>query len=152
MGYKIQLSELTSSTAGTLNYRSRSKKDLLTENGKIILVIDDEKLWIEICEMMLKRLGHKVFKAHSGSEGLKIFETNRNQIDLIISDMNMPEMDGQEVIAKLRKIDRNVKVLLSSGALLDSDEKDVIKRGFNGFLKKPYKINILSEKMTEILD
>jgi len=39
MGYKIQLSELTSSTAGTLSYRSRSKKDLLTENGKIILVI-----------------------------------------------------------------------------------------------------------------
>ena len=61
-------------------------------------------------------------------------------------------MDGQEVIAKLRKIDCNVKVLLSSGALLYSDEKEVIKRGFNGLLKKPYKINTLSEKMTEILN
>ena len=148
----MQLSKLNNNISGAFKYRSKSQRDYITENGKTILVIDDEELLIKICEMMLKRLGHKVFKAHSGSEGLKIFETNRNQIDLIISDMNMPEMDGQEVIAKLRKIDRNVKVLLSSGALLDSDEKDVIKRGFNGLLKKPYKINILSEKMTEILD
>ena len=148
----MQLSKLNNNISGAFKYRSKSQRDYITENGKTILVIDDEELLIKICEMMLKRLGHKVFKAHSGSEGLKIFETNRNQIDLIISDMNMPEMDGQEVIAKLRKIDRNVKVLLSSGALLDSDEKEVIKRGFIGLLKKPYKINSLSEKMTEILD
>ena len=107
---------------------------------------------IKICEMMLIRLGHKVFKAYSGSEGLKIFETNRNQIDLIISDLNMPEMDGQEVVDKLRKIDHHVKVLLSSGALSDSDEKEVINRGFDGFIKKPYNINTLSEKMAELLN
>jgi len=148
----MQSPKLNSNISGAFKYRSKSEKDYLTENGKIILVIDDEELLIEICEMMLKRLGHKVFKAYSGSEGIKIFEANKNQIDLIISDMNMPEMDGQEVINKLRKIDHNIKVLLSSGALLDSDEKEVIKRGFNGLLKKPYKINTLSEKMTEILN
>ena len=147
----MQLVELNSNTAGTLNYGFKSEKDYLTENAKTILVIDDEELLIEICEMMLKRLGHKVFKAYSGSEGIKIFQANKNQIDLIISDMNMPEMDGQEVIDKLRKIDRNVKVLLSSGALLDSDEREVINRGFNGFIKKPFKINTLSKKMTEII-
>ena len=148
----MQLSKLNNNISGAFKYRSKSERDYITENGKTILVIDDEELLIKICEMMLKRLGHKVFKAHSGSEGLKIFETNKNQIDLIISDLNMPEMDGQEVIAKLRKIDCNVKVLLSSGALLDSDEKEVIKKGFNGLLKKPYKINTLSEKMTQILN
>ena len=148
----MQLSELNNNIAKPLNCAFGSKKDFLTENGKIILVIDDEKLWIDICEMMLKRLGHKVFKAHSGSEGIKIFEANKNQIDLIISDLNMPEMNGKEVIDRLRKIDRNIKVLLSSGALLDSDEKEVIKKGFNGLLKKPYKINTLSEKMTQILN
>ena len=148
----MQLSKLNNNISGAFKYRSKSERDYLPENGKTILVIDDEELLIKVCEMMLKRLGHKVFKAHSGSEGLKIFESNKNQIDLIISDLNMPEMDGQEVIAKLRKIDCNVKVLLSSGALLDSDEKEVIKRGFNGLLKKPYKISTLSEKMTEILN
>ena len=148
----MQLSKLNNNISGAFKYRSKSERDYLPENCKTILVIDDEELLIKICGMMLKRLGHKVFKAHSGSEGIKIFEANKNQIDLIISDLNMPEMNGKEVIDRLRKIDRNIKVLLSSGALLDSDEKDVIKRGFNGLLKKPYKIRILSEKMTEILD
>jgi len=148
----MQLSKLNNNISGTFKYRSKSEKDYLPENGKTILVIDDEELLVKICEMMLKRLGHKVFKAYSGSEGLKIFETKKNQIDLIISDLNMPKMDGQEVVDKLRKIDHHVKVLLSSGALSDSDEKEVINRGFDGFIKKPYNINILSEKMNEILN
>jgi CheY-like chemotaxis protein len=70
-------------------------------NEKKVLLIDDEELVTEICEMMLLRLGHNVFKARSGSEALNIFEDCKNQIDLVISDMNMPEMNGQEVADKL---------------------------------------------------
>ena len=66
-------------------------------NDKTVLLIDDEKLVIEICEMMLQRLGHKVFKAYSGLEALKIFEDYKNQIDLVIIDMYMPEINGQEL-------------------------------------------------------
>lgn len=117
-----------------------------------ILLIDDEKLMIEICEMMLLRLGHKVFKAYSGFEALKIFKDYRNKIDLVISDMFMPEMDGQELVGELRKIDHRVKVLLSSGGLTDLDEKDIVNMGFNGFLQKPYSMVALSEKMAEILN
>ncbi|MFC1880470.1 response regulator [Thermodesulfobacteriota bacterium] len=148
----MQLSKLNNNISGIFKYESKKEKEYLPENGKTILVIDDEELLIKICEMMLKRLGHKVFIANSGSEALNIFEAKKNQIDLIISDMNMPEMDGQEVVDKLRKIDHHVKVLLSSGALSDSDEKEVIDRGFSGFIKKPYNMNTLSEKMAEILN
>jgi len=147
----MALSKLNNNISGTIKYVTKNKNGYLPGNGKTILIIDDEELLIKICKMMLKRLGHKVLTAYSGSEGLKIFAANKNQIDLIISDMNMPEMDGQEVVYKLRKIDHRVKVLLSSGALLDSDEKEVINRGFNGFIKKPYNINTLSEKMAEVL-
>jgi len=147
----MALSKLNNNISGTIKYVTKNKNGYLPENGKTILIIDDEELLIKICKMMLKRLGHKVLTAYSGTEGLKIFAANKNQIDLIISDMNMPEMDGQEVVYKLRKIDHRVKVLLSSGALLDSDEKEVINRGFNGFIKKPYNINTLSEKMAEVL-
>ena len=121
-------------------------------NEKTVLLIDDEEIVIEICEMMLLRLGHKVFKAHSGSEALNIFEDYKNHIDLVISDMYMPEMNGQEVADKLRKIDHHVKVLLSSGGLTDLDEKELIHRGFNGFIRKPYCLNSLSEKMAKILN
>ena len=123
----------------------------MASNDKAVLLIDDEELLIEICEMMLLRLGHKVFKAHSGAEALNIFEGYKNQIDLVISDMYMPEMNGQELIGELRKIDHHVKVLLSSGGLTDLDEKELISRGFNGFIRKPYSMCTLSEKLAEIL-
>ena len=119
---------------------------------KTVLLIDDEQILIEVCEMMLLRLGHKVFKASSGYEALNIFEDYKNQIDLVISDMFMPEMDGQELVDELRKIDYQVKVLLSSGGLTDLDEKEIVNRGFDGFNQKPYSMEALSEKMAEILN
>jgi CheY-like chemotaxis protein len=125
---------------------------LRAPNDKTVLLIDDEELVIQICEMMLLRLGHKVFKAYSGSEALNIFEDYKNQIDLVISDMYMPEMNGQEIADKLRKINHHVKILLSSGGLTDLDEKELINRGFNGFISKPYSLNSLSEKMAKILN
>jgi CheY-like chemotaxis protein len=105
-----------------------------------------------IIEMMLKKLGYTVLKAHSGHEGLQLFEENKSKIDLVISDLEMPKMNGKEVLDKLREIDPQIKVMLSSGALIDSDEQKVMNRGFSGFLKKPYNLNTLSEKMAEILN
>jgi two-component system cell cycle sensor histidine kinase/response regulator CckA len=147
----MELSKLSNNTSGTLKHDTNKEKAYLRGNNKTVLIIDDEVILIEICEMMLKRLGHKVFKARSGFEALDIFEGNKNKIDIVISDMNMPEMSGQELVVKLRKIDYQVKVLLSSGGLSDFDEKEAINRGFNGFIRKPFNIKTLSEKMAEIL-
>jgi two-component system, cell cycle sensor histidine kinase and response regulator CckA len=119
---------------------------------KTVLLIDDEKLVIEIGELMLRRLGHKVFKANSGFEAVKIFEEYQSQIDLVIMDMYMPEMNGQELTDKLRKIDQKIKVLLSSGGLADLEEREILDRGFDGFIRKPYSIDSLSEEMAKILN
>ena len=148
----MQLSKFKNNITGPIIEKFETKSDYSSIKGKTILLIDDEPMVTDICEMMLKKLGHKVLKAHSGSEGIKLYEANRNQIYLIISDFNMPEMNGQEVVDKLRKMDHNVKVLLSSGGLSVAEENKVISRGFNGFLKKPYNMNILSEKISEILN
>jgi len=121
-------------------------------NDKTVLIIDDEELVIKICEMMLLRLGHRVLKANSGSEALNIFEDYKNRIDLVILDMYMPEMNGHQLVGELRQIDSHVKVLLSSGALTNLDEKEIVYRGFNGFIMKPYSMKALSEKMAEILN
>jgi len=128
------------------------ESDFLPVKNKTILLIDDEEMVANITEMMLKKLGHKILKASSGPEALNLFEAYRTQIDLVICDMIMPNMDGLELIHRLRAIDFNVKVLLSSGSLIDEDEKDVINRGFNGLVKKPYKIKTLSQKIAEVLN
>ena len=129
----------------------KAKTNSSSEQEKTILLIDDEELVIHISEMMLKKLGYKVLKAHSGYEGLKLFEENKSKIDLIISDLEMPKMNGKELMDKLREIDPQIKVMLSSGGLTDADEKIVINTGFNGFLKKPYNMNTLCQKMAEII-
>ena len=147
----MELSKLSNNASSALKYDIQKEKNYLSGNYKTVLVIDDELVLIEICEMMLKRLGYKVFKAKNGSEALNIFEANKSQIDLVISDLNMPEMNGQELVVKLRQIDNQVKVLLSSGGLSDFDEKEAINRGFNGFIRKPYNMKTLSEKMADLL-
>ena len=129
-----------------------AKIDSSYEQEKTILLIDDEEIVINISEMMLKRLGYRVLKANSGYEGLQLFEENKSKIDLIISDFEMPKMNGKEVMDKLRKIDPQIKVMLSSGALTDADEKEVMDQGFNGFIKKPYNMNTLCAKMAEIVN
>jgi len=148
----MQLSKFNNNISGPVigEFETDSKES--SANGKTFLLIDDEPMVTDICEMMLKNLGYEVLKAYSGSEGIKIYEANREQIDLIISDFNMPGMNGQEVVEKLRIMDHSVKVLLSSGGLSVMHEEDAIGRGFNGFLQKPYSLDTLSDKIAEILN
>ena len=131
------------------NFKSETNNPRL--DSKTILLIDDEEMVVKITEAMLKKMGFKILKAANGHEGLKLFQKHLNNIDLIICDMIMPKMDGLQLVHKLREIDPCVKVLLSSGSLIDEDEKDVANRGFDGLIKKPYKLNDLSEKIGNIL-
>ena len=139
----------------TANFTDSSRKEFKANiryssgQDKTILLIDDEEMVINISEMMLKELGYKVLKAHNGHEGLQLFKTNKSKIDRIISDLEMPKMNGKEVLDKLREIEPQIKVMLSSGALTDTDEQNVVNEGFNGFLKKPYSMTTLFEKMSE---
>ncbi len=148
----MQLSKFDNNIAGPIIGTFDTKSGESSAAGQTFLLIDDEPMVTDICEMMLKKLGYRVLKANSGSEGVKIFEANRNRIALIISDYNMPGMNGQEVVDKVRIIDRSVKVLLSSGGLSVPHEEEALDRGFNGFLQKPYSIDILSDKIAEVLN
>lgn len=148
----MQLSKFTDNFYSSSKRICEANVGSSSEQEKTILLIDDEEIVINISEMMLKRLGYKVLKAHNGDEGLQVFEENKSKIDLIISDLEMPEMDGREVMDKVREIDPQIKVILSSGALTDADEKEVLHKGFNGFIKKPYNMNTLCDKMAELIN
>ena len=65
--------------------------------------------------------------------------------------MIMPKIDGFELARRSREIDAGVKLLLSSGSLINEDEKDIVNRGFDGLIKKPYHMKELSEKIDKIL-
>lgn len=120
--------------------------------SETVLLVDDEKMVIEVAREMLEELGYRTWTASSGETGLEIYLQEQNDIDIVLLDMIMPGMGGSETFNQLLKIDPNVKVLLCSGYSLDGSASDIMRRGCKGFIQKPFNIEELSRKIREILD
>jgi two-component system cell cycle sensor histidine kinase/response regulator CckA len=123
----------------------------IARGTETILLVEDEKMVLDINKEMLESLGYRIYAAGSGQEGIAIFKEKRNEIDLVILDMIMPGLAGGETFSRLREIDPGVRVLLSSGYSLNGEAQHIMDRGCNGFLQKPYQIEILSRKIREIV-
>ncbi len=117
-----------------------------------ILLVDDEDLIIEVGAQMLEKMGYKVLVAKSGKEALDVARANKDSIDLVVLDMIMPEVHGSEVFDQLRRATPDVKVLLSSGYSRDGQATEILERGCDGFIQKPFSMEELSWRIREILD
>lgn len=117
-----------------------------------ILLVDDEEMVLDIGGKILERLGYKVFKAMDGQEAIEIYRQFHTSIDLIILDVVMPEMSGSEAYNHLKRINPQAKVLLSSGYSMDGLVSNIMDRGCQGFIQKPFTMELLSTKMREILE
>lgn len=121
-------------------------------NGKgHILFVDDEQILRTTVRHTLESLGFTVSLARNGVEAVKFFRTHHEKIDMVIMDMIMPEMNGNEAYIKMREIDPACRVLISSGFADEKDLSDLRKRGVSGFLKKPFQISELSNMLFKIL-
>ena len=116
-----------------------------------VLLVDDEDMIIDVGGQLLKKLGYKVRTAGSGKEAIRIYKKNRDKIDIVILDMVMPHMSGGETYDRLNEINPEVRVLLSSGYSINGMATEILNRGCNGFIQKPFNIKDLSRKLREIL-
>lgn len=131
---------------------TEDEKSLIVEKGsETILLVDDEPMILEVGQAILATLGYRVLTAASGQEAIDAYSETRDEIDLFIIDMIMPHMSGSELFDRLRKINPTVKVLLSSGYSIKGQAREIINRGCNGFIQKPFSISQLSVKIREIL-
>lgn len=130
--------------------KEKEKKISSKYKGKI-LVIDDEKLIVDMLKIMLKRIGYEAFAAETPTKAFELFRKKRGDIDAVILDMNMPKMSGKEIFIKMKEIDPNVRVLLSSGYGHNEAVQEIINLGAKDLLPKPYKMNELGEKLAEII-
>jgi two-component system cell cycle sensor histidine kinase/response regulator CckA len=117
-----------------------------------ILLVDDEPFIRDVGNAILGKLGYNVIVAESGREALKAIEHERENIHMIILDMIMPEMSGGEVFDRIKEIQPRAKVLLSSGYSVNTQAQEILDKGCDGFIQKPFKIEDLSKKIREILD
>ncbi|MDZ4857428.1 MAG: response regulator [Candidatus Hydrogenedentes bacterium] len=121
------------------------------ETAKGILVVDDEETVLSVTERALRRAGYTVFSAHNGHDAVELFRTNADAIGLVVLDMTMPRMSGEEACRALRALRENVRVLVSSGyseaeaaMRFDGDSVD-------GFLQKPYRAGELVAVVADII-
>lgn len=128
------------------------RPEKIEEGKEILLLVDDEAMLLEVGQEMLEIMGYTVYTAGGGKEAMEIFKAHHDTIDMVILDMIMPDMGGGETYDKLKQINPNVKVLLSSGYSIDSQASEIMKRGCDGFIQKPFEITDLSRKLRDILD
>jgi PAS domain S-box-containing protein len=120
------------------------------ESGAV-LIADDEDLVLEVGVNFLNRLGYTALIARNGHEAVAVYKKNRAAIKLVILDMIMPHMGGGRAYDNIKKINPAVKVLLSSGYSLDGQAQEILDRGCDGFIQKPFGMETLSDKINEIL-
>jgi CheY-like chemotaxis protein len=133
----------------------KNKKGLPGEivKGKgSVLLVDDEEMVLNIGEQILEKLGYEVLSAMGGIEALELYEKNQDKIDMVLLDMVMPGMGGGKTYDKMREINSHIKVLLASGYSIEGEAEEILERGCDGFIPKPFSIEELSNKMREILD
>jgi PAS domain S-box-containing protein len=117
----------------------------------VVFVIDDELIVRQLARMALERKGYAVLEADEGLTALGIFKQYLGTIDLVILDLSMPGMSGEEILPELRKIRPDVKVLISSG-YGDSNAMTVFQgQQVSGFLQKPYTVAGLAEMVKRAL-
>ena len=89
--------------------------------------------------------------ARSGKEAIEVYKKNKDKIDIIILDMIMPEIDGGKAYDRIKEINPDIKVILSSGYSIEGQATEILKRGCNGFIQKPFNISKLSQIIKKVL-
>jgi DNA-binding NtrC family response regulator len=117
-----------------------------------VLLVDDEEMVLGAGEMMLENLGYDVLSTSSAEESLGIYAEKKDEIDLVILDLIMPTMNGGQIYDRLKEANPNVKVLLSSGYSINGQAREILERGCNSFIQKPFSMKDLSAKIREVLE
>ncbi|MBI9086614.1 MAG: PAS domain S-box protein [Desulfobacterales bacterium] len=125
--------------------------DKIVRGKGLVLLVDDEELILDVGEQMVRALGYEVITASGGQEALRRFEAEKGKIDLVILDMIMPQMSGEETFDRLKAMDPSFSVLLSSGYSVDGKAQEILDRGCRGFLQKPFSLKALSAKIEEAM-
>ncbi len=126
--------------------------DEIVKGAETVLLVDDEDIILEVSCELLETIGYRVLTAGCGKESIEIYKNNRDKIDIVVLDMVMPDINGAVVYKRLKEINPDVKVLLSSGYSIDGHATEILNQGCDGFIQKPFTLQSLSRKIKNILE
>ncbi|MGK7345516.1 MAG: PAS domain-containing hybrid sensor histidine kinase/response regulator [Candidatus Nitrospinota bacterium M3_3B_026] len=131
--------------------KERQRGAVYPANGGTVLVVDDEETIRSVARKMLARAGFDVITASDGAEGVRIFRERPDEIDVALLDMTMPRMDGVTALMEMRRVRRDLRVVLSSGYTERDAASRFAGKGIVSFIQKPYTSDMLLEKIGEAL-
>jgi len=117
-----------------------------------VLLVDDEEMIIDVGKRMLEKLGYETLTATNGAEAIEIFQNQKDKINLVILDMIMPKISGSQTFDRLKKINPSVKVILCSGYSIDGQATEILNRGCEAFIQKPFSLKTLSQHIRAALN
>ena len=124
----------------------------ITRGHETVLLVDDEEMIVDVGKRMLDKLGYETLTALNGNKAIEIYKSKGKDINLVILDMVMPKMGGGETFDRLKKINPAIKVILCSGYSIDGQATEILKRGCQAFIQKPFNLRTLSQHIRAVLD
>ena len=117
-----------------------------------ILIIDDEAIIRNIAHAQLTHMGYDVLLAGDGEEGIELFKKELSRISLVIIDLVMPKISGQETLRRILEIAPGTKIILSSGFNYYEKNNQLSELGAAGFIQKPFQISRLRRIVYDIIN
>jgi CheY-like chemotaxis protein len=132
--------------------QAASVKGPVMKGSETVMLVDDEEMILQVNAAIMKKLGYRVILARGGEQAINEVQKNGAEIDLVILDMIMPGINGGKTFDCIRVIQPSIPVILSSGYAIDGDASDILSRGCNGFIQKPFRVEDISRKIRLVLD
>jgi CheY-like chemotaxis protein len=126
-------------------------QQLPSGNGELVLVIDDEEAIRQITRSTLEAFGYRVLLASDGTEGIATYAEHKREIQIVLTDMMMPFMDGAATARALRRMSPKLKIISASGLADSAKSAEASRAGVNAFLPKPYTAEQLLRTLAEVL-
>ena len=123
-----------------------------TSSRGLVLVVDDEEVVRELCIEFVRLSGLDAIGAEDGEKGVEIFRRESGNLSCVLLDLSMPRMDGVTAFREIRKIDPDIPVILCSGYSEEDATRSFKGEKLSGFLQKPYKLDVLRDKILSILN
>lgn len=135
---------------------AQSENEALPQGGQLanplcVLLVDDDEMVRGVTRLALEKMGCRVLTAKDGVDGLDQFRQHLEEVDLVVLDMTMPRMSGEETFHQMRRLKPAVKVLLSSGYNEQEATNRFTGKGLAGFIQKPFAPSLLRQKIRTIL-
>ncbi len=128
---------------------SKASKEKYSGDGELILIVDDERAVREFIKVTLETYGYTTLAASDGTEAMGLFAKSEKRIDLVITDVMMPYMDGVATVVGLRKLDSKVRIVAVSG--LTEGENAIELQRVESFLNKPFTAHMLLKTVHDAL-